>query len=147
MKKLARAGIALALGVGLATAAVQPASANSWTAFCLNNVSHNTALDSSLPNTIQWCQVQGGPAAAYAYTGPVNGVPRSNTYKGLQRYLAANYGYTGAIDGILGPQSYRAMQRAANATGWAGTQPVDGVMSQLDWQCWGYHLKVVWFGL
>jgi hypothetical protein len=39
------------------------------------------------------------------YTGPIDGVPGTNTYKVLQS-LASRGGYLGPIDGIPGPNTY-----------------------------------------
>jgi peptidoglycan hydrolase-like protein with peptidoglycan-binding domain len=48
------------------------------------------------------------------YEGPADGAPGVNTYRGLQR-LAKVYGYTGPIDGIPGTNTYNGIQSYLNS--------------------------------
>jgi len=144
-QKIASSAVAILIGVGLSTVAVQSASANTWDPYCSAHFYDNNQTLNPSNNKSMWCQVQGGIASDYGYTGPVNGIPGVNTYKALQRYLQANWGYTAGIDGVLGVNSYKAMQRAAVASGWvdgtAYTGPIDGTMAQRDWAAWAYHAR------
>jgi peptidoglycan hydrolase-like protein with peptidoglycan-binding domain len=53
----------------------------------------------------------------WGYTGPVDGVPGTNTWAAVQR-LAAAHGYTGPIDGAMGPNSWRGFARFLNQDTW-----------------------------
>jgi lysozyme family protein len=75
--------------------------------------------------TVQKIAVAGG------YTGPMDGVPGTNTWLGAQQVLAG-YGYTGPIDGIPGGNTYAAMQRLAQKGGYTG--PVDGALGVNSWK-------------
>jgi hypothetical protein len=65
------------------------------------------------------------------YTGPLDGVPATNTWKALQ-ILFAGFGYTGPIDGSPATNTYMALQRFAQAGGYTG--PIDGSMGSNSWK-------------
>ncbi|MBF4462665.1 MULTISPECIES: GH25 family lysozyme [unclassified Rathayibacter] len=58
------------------------------------------------------------------YTGPLDGVPGTNTWIGIQTFMRG-YGYTGPIDGAPGVNTWMALQRLAQEGGYTG--PIDGV--------------------
>jgi hypothetical protein len=89
-----------------------------------------------------WCQLQGGPSRFGGYTGPVDGVPGVNTWKGLQTWLR-RFGYTGPIDGVPGTNTYKALQRWGQRGGYTG--PVDGVMGPNSWAGLGRAVKLNFF--
>lgn len=64
------------------------------------------------------------------YSGPVDGVPGPNTWKGVQAVLR-DYGYVGPIDGAPGPNTWKALQRLAATGGYAG--PIDGDPGARTW--------------
>ncbi|MBB5873682.1 lysozyme family protein [Allocatelliglobosispora scoriae] len=68
---------------------------------------------------------------AGGYTGPVDGVPGTYTWLGVQQ-VVRGYGYTGPIDGVPGGNTYAAMQRLAQKGGYAG--PVDGALGVNSWK-------------
>ncbi len=70
------------------------------------------AIDGLL-GTNSWKAFQRGLTVHWGYTGPIDGIPGSGTVKALQRLLAAHYGYTGAIDGIAGDGTRAAFKRFA----------------------------------
>ncbi len=96
----------------------------------------NTA-ETGVPNTTFYMRMQVF-GSLYNYTGPVDGIMGSNSWKGVQRGLSAmgysvsvsgtpdsdtyaamqsvgaQYGYTGPVDGILGPNSYRGFSMFLN---------------------------------
>ncbi|KFA88421.1 GH25 family lysozyme [Archangium violaceum] len=75
-----------------------------------------------VPGTHTWMGVQKILRQLGYYDGPVDGVPGINTYKGLQ-LLAQDGGYTGPIDGIPGPNTYNGIQAYLNGSG-GGVPPV-----------------------
>ncbi|WP_063738261.1 MULTISPECIES: peptidoglycan DD-metalloendopeptidase family protein [Streptomyces] len=70
-------------------------------------------------------------AGAGGYTGPLDGVPGTQTWLGVQQVMKG-YGYTGPIDGAPGTGTYAALQRLAQKGGYGG--PVDGVMGANSWK-------------
>ncbi|MCY1045652.1 GH25 family lysozyme [Corallococcus sp. bb12-1] len=58
------------------------------------------------------------------YTGPVDGVPGSLTWKGVQTVIAGKGFYSGPIDGLPGENTWKGVQRLAQLGGYTG--PVDG---------------------
>lgn len=70
-------------------------------------------------------------AQAGGYTGPVDGVPGVNTWRGVQQVMRG-YGYTGPVDGAPGTNTYAAMQRLAQKGGYTG--PVDGALGVNSWK-------------
>jgi len=58
------------------------------------------------------------------YTGPLDGVPGTNTWIGVQTFVRG-YGYTGPIDGVPGINTWKAVQKLAQEGGYAG--PIDGI--------------------
>ena len=83
-----------------------------------------------IPNIVFYIRLQLF-ASFHGYTGPLDGIPGTNTWNAVQRgfhslgyqinetgtmdeqtqrvmqLIAQEYGYTGPVDGILGPNSYR----------------------------------------
>ncbi len=92
--------------------------------------------------------MQAGPATfgSFKYTGPIDGVMGTNSWKGVMSYLAADWGYTGPVDGVPGPNTYNAMIRAGNSVGDFGVQPQNGTLSQADWQNWAVLIAYGFFG-
>jgi hypothetical protein len=70
-------------------------------------------------------------AKAGGYTGPVDGAPGANTWKGVQQ-VGKGYGYTGPIDGAPGTNTYMAFQRLAATGGYTG--PIDGGLGANSWK-------------
>ncbi|GAA2358737.1 hypothetical protein Cme02nite_34940 [Catellatospora methionotrophica] len=70
-------------------------------------------------------------AQAGGYTGPVDGVPGGNTWRGVQQAVKG-YGYTGPVDGVPGAGTYAGMQRLAQKGGYSG--PVDGALGANSWK-------------
>jgi peptidoglycan hydrolase-like protein with peptidoglycan-binding domain len=61
----------------------------------------------------------------WGYTGPIDGLLGTESWKAYQRFLKQYYGYTGAIDGDPGPNTIRALQREMRNYGYTG--PIDGI--------------------
>lgn len=72
--------------------------------------------------TLQLVAQRGG------YTGPVDGVPGSNTWKGVQTVITSKGYYSGPIDGVPGENTWKGVQRLAQLGGYTG--PVDGYPGQ-----------------
>jgi hypothetical protein len=70
-------------------------------------------------------------AKAGGYTGPLDGAPGANTWKGVQQAVKG-YGYTGPIDGAPGTNTYMAFQRLAAKGGYTG--PIDGGLGANSWK-------------
>jgi hypothetical protein len=138
-KKIAMACATALVAVALTGAGAQSASAQTYTSYCIAHLYDVTALQ-AVPNTALYCQMQAGAASNNGYTGPVNGILATNSWKGIQTYLHLNWQYTGPINGVPGINTYKAMQRAANAYGWwyPAVLPIDGAMDLRDWQGWAY---------
>ena len=105
-------------------------AASSVSAYCQSSNGGSTSFTQDLQ-----CRLQEGPASHYGYTGPIDGVMGTNSWKGMQSFLAANYGYTGPIDGAPGTNTYKALQRwaADGSHGGTYTGPIDGVMGTNSW--------------
>jgi GH25 family lysozyme M1 (1,4-beta-N-acetylmuramidase) len=58
------------------------------------------------------------------YTGPVDGVPGSLTWKGVQTVIKNKGFYTGSIDGVASDSTWKGVQKLAQLGGYTG--PVDG---------------------
>lgn len=73
------------------------------------------------------------------YDGPIDGVPGTNTYKGLQM-LAKDYGYTGPIDGAPGTNTYIGLETylSAVAGGVGAISTTDGKTLQRIAKAGGY---------
>ncbi|ATB33619.1 GH25 family lysozyme [Melittangium boletus] len=98
-----------------------------------------TGVIDGVPGTNTWKGVQTVLRELGYYDGPVDGVPGINTYKGLQ-LLAQDGGYTGPIDGIPGPNTYNGIQAYLNGSS-GGVPPVgnaQGVTLQRIAQAGGY---------
>ena len=84
-----------------------------------------------IPGTVFYQRMQNWLRLTNGYTGPIDGVPGTNTYAALQRAMRG-YGYTGPIDGAPGINTWRAVQRLASGYGYTG--PIDGVMGPNSWR-------------
>jgi len=135
------------LTAGGVFAAPASAQAASWTAYCQQHV-NDGAPYAAVADQTTWCRVQAGPAAIgdgqTKYTGTVDGVMGSNSWKGLQAYLKKNHGYGGPIDGVPGTQTYAAMQRFA-AQNNLYTGPIDGDMGANSWRGFNQNLRILFF--
>ena len=159
-----KAAIGAVLALGLATAVAQPASALTYQEPCISSLYSGAAWSQTTSPTatgtydkIVWCQIQAGPAhssynvnapqgGGFVYNYIANGIPGTNSWKGLMSYLATDFGYRGPINGIPGPNTYNAMIRAGNLLAPYGVQPLDGSLSTTDWRSFAYHVKVAWYG-
>lgn len=72
--------------------------------------------------TLQILALKGG------YTGPIDGEPGPNTWKGLQTLLRGD-AYAGPVDGVPGPHTFESLQRFARKGGYEG--PIDGILGVL----------------
>lgn len=62
----------------------------------------------------------------WGYTGALDGLLGTNSWKALQRWLKAHWGYNDSIDGIVGPNTIKALQRDLKAHhGYTGA--IDGI--------------------
>ncbi|MDQ2586566.1 M23 family metallopeptidase [Saccharothrix yanglingensis] len=84
-----------------------------------------------VPGAVMWKRAQNWLRLEHGYTGPIDGVPGTNTYAALQRGVRG-HGYTGPVDGVMGPNSWAGVQRLA--AGWGYTGPIDGVMGPNSWR-------------
>lgn len=84
-----------------------------------------------VPGPVMWQRAQNWLRMEHGYTGPIDGVPGTNTYAALQRAMRG-YGYTGPIDGVPGTNTWAAVQRLAR--NWGYTGPIDGVMGPNSWR-------------
>ncbi|MFI7575536.1 peptidoglycan-binding protein [Micromonospora sp. NPDC049497] len=140
--------MAVVLGTTLAGLAVaQPAQAgNSYiTAFCHANFYTMTYSGSSTDRPM-WCRIQNGPAASNGYTGPADGYPGTNTWKGVQRYLTYEKVYFGPIDGVPGPNTYKGIQSIARRSG-GYDGPIDGIPGPNTWRGFDSAIRMMYFGL
>ncbi len=64
-------------------------------------------------------------AAKGGYTGPIDGAPGANTWKGVQTVTTSMGFYSGPIDGVPGENTWKGLQRLAEKGGYTG--PIDGV--------------------
>jgi peptidoglycan hydrolase-like protein with peptidoglycan-binding domain len=139
--------VAVALSISLAGSTIaQPAQAgNSYISqYCMSNL-YVLTYSGSATDMPMWCRVQAGPAASYGYTGPADGYPGVNTWKGVQRYLTASGVYGGPIDGYPGPNTYKGIQLTARHGGYTG--PIDGIPGPNTWRGFDKAIRVMWFGL
>lgn len=78
-------------------------------------------------STTQAKYVQCWLKANWGYTGAIDGLLGTNSWKAFQRNLKAHWGYTGPIDGIVGSGTVSALQRLLKYGGWGYTGPIDGI--------------------
>lgn len=159
-----KAALAALLTLGLVTAVAQPASAITYQPPCTNGALYSgtawqnttSPTGTSTNDKIVWCQIQAGPAhdpynvnapqgGGFVYNYIANGIPGTNTWKGLQSYLATTWGYAGPINGIPGANTYNAIIRAGNVLAPYGAQAQDGSLSTTDWRNFAYHVKVAYW--
>ncbi|HEX6685207.1 MAG TPA: peptidoglycan-binding domain-containing protein [Candidatus Limnocylindrales bacterium] len=139
--------VAIALSMSLAGLTIaQPAQAgNSYTTqFCKDHF-YVLTYSGSASDMPMWCRIQAGPAASHGYTGPADGIPGPNTWRGVQRFLAARGVYGGPADGIPGPNTYRGIQLTARHGGYTG--PIDGIPGPNTWRGFDMAIRVMYFGL
>ncbi|MFE2020355.1 peptidoglycan-binding protein [Streptomyces sp. NPDC059499] len=118
------AGLAVGTLAGAGTSfaasapATQPAvSAQAFGALATNNL----GLTGAQAENLQWWL-----SMHYSYTGPIDGLLGTNSWKALQRHLRTNWDYEDAIDGIAGPHTIKALQRYLKDL-WGYTGPIDGI--------------------
>lgn len=93
-----------------------------------------------LPTRSQWLVIQGGLKKRHRYSGPIDGVPGINTWKGVQLTARAGGGYSGPIDGVPGHNTWVAVQTYAKH--WGGyLGPIDGVPGFNTWQGFANGVK------
>jgi len=143
---LTAVGVGTVIAVGGAVMPAQAATAATWDPYCQAHVYDGVPWDTYLSRTAQ-CRIQGGPARmtaqVYTYTGPIDGVMGSNSWKGLQAYLKAHYGYGGPVDGVPGTNTYKAMQTWGRAGGYTGL--IDGVMGPNSWAGFNGAVRMAFF--
>ena len=61
----------------------------------------------------------------WGYTGPIDGLLGTASWKAFQRNLRAFWGYTGSIDGDVGEGTIKALQRLLR--NWGYTGDIDGI--------------------
>ncbi|MGW6206717.1 GH25 family lysozyme [Streptomyces sp. NPDC055089] len=84
-----------------------------------------------VPGPVMWQRTQNWLRIQSGYTGPIDGIPGTNTYAALQLNMR-NWGYTGPLDGVPGTNTWAAVQRLSAAHGYTG--PIDGVMGPHSWR-------------
>ncbi|NUR50736.1 MAG: hypothetical protein HOV71_21620 [Hamadaea sp.] len=140
--------VAVAVSVALAglTVATPAQAGNSYTTqFCKDNM-YRLTNSGSATDMPMWCRIQAGPAATFGYTGPADGYPGVNTWKGVQRYLTAEKVYSGPIDGYPGKYTYMGIQTIAKRSG-GYTGPIDGAPGYYTWLGFDRAIRMMWFGL
>jgi lysozyme family protein len=107
-------------GTGFAESPAAPDSVSTQdvTILAVNNL----GLSSQQAKNVQ-CFLRTPPAS---YTGAIDGLLGTNSWKAMQRWLATYWDYNDAIDGIVGPNTIRALQRML-AFGWGYTDRIDGI--------------------
>ncbi|MGW0656612.1 peptidoglycan-binding domain-containing protein [Streptomyces umbrinus] len=101
-----------------APAAKPAVSAQDVTILATNNLGLSTQQAKNMQ-----CFLRNAPAS---YTGAIDGLLGTNSWKAYQRWLKEYWGYTGAIDGIVGPNTIKALQRKL-AFNWGYTGAIDGI--------------------
>lgn len=81
----------------------------------LRHYGYTGALDGLL-GTASWKAMQRLLKDTGDYSGAIDGIVGPQTVKALQRYLKRWHNYTGAIDGIAGPATTAAFTRMARVT-------------------------------
>ncbi len=97
------AGLAMGTlaGTGTSFAASAPKAQPAVSILATNNL----GLTSDQAQKLQrWLAVH------YKYTGAIDGLLGTNSWKAMQRFLAENWGYEDEIDGIVGPNTIKALQ-------------------------------------
>ncbi|MFE0686783.1 peptidoglycan-binding protein [Streptomyces xiamenensis] len=104
-------------GTAVAAPASTPAAGSeSVTPLAVNNLGLSTAQAAKVQRSL----------SGWGYTGPIDGLMGTETWKAMQRFLKANYGYNDAIDGIVGPNTIKGLQRWLKAN-WGYTGAIDGI--------------------
>ncbi|MFD5648330.1 peptidoglycan-binding domain-containing protein [Streptomyces sp. NPDC127039] len=109
-------------GAGTSFAASAPAAPPAVSAEAFGTLAtNNLGLTSGTARNLQeWLSVH------YGYTGKIDGLLGTNSWKALQRHLATNWGYEDSIDGIPGPNTIKALQRYLEEF-WGYEGPIDGI--------------------
>ncbi|MFF7646893.1 peptidoglycan-binding domain-containing protein [Streptomyces canus] len=79
---------------------------------------------------------------SWGYTGNIDGLLGTESWKAIQRYLARDWGYTDPIDGIAGPDTIRALQRFLTEYS-IYTGPIDGIAgpgTRAAWSNWANYI-------
>lgn len=103
-------------GLAAPTPAAKPAaSSQAVVPFAVNNLGLSTA---------QAKKVQAG-LRGWGYTGDIDGLLGTDSWKAMQRFLKKYYDYNDDIDGIVGSNTVRALQRWLKSN-WGYTGRIDG---------------------
>ncbi|MFF0678243.1 peptidoglycan-binding protein [Streptomyces tendae] len=113
---LAGAGTSFAASVPAAEPAV---SAGDFSTLATNNLGLNRD---------QAKQLQRWLALHYNYTGDIDGLLGTESWKAVQRHLRMTWDYDLAVDGIPGPNTIKALQRSLRGYGYTG--PIDGIAGE-----------------
>lgn len=129
LRRLASAVTALVLGTGLALGSALSASATTYNPTeCGVPLSTTTTVSDGIPGANYYKLLQCYAKLHGSYTGPIDGAPGVNTWKGLQR-AAVHFVpscYAGPIDGA-NPNYIKALQCIAKYMGGGYAGPIDGV--------------------
>ncbi|MFJ8634749.1 peptidoglycan-binding protein [Streptomyces sp. NPDC093568] len=83
---------------------------------------NNLGLSSQQAKNTQ-CFLRTAPAS---YTGAIDGLLGTNSWKAMQRWLREYWDYNDSIDGIVGPNTIKALQRMLKHA-WGYTGAIDGI--------------------
>lgn len=119
-------------GGGLATASASFAAAapNARPAATSAVISPHVTVNLGL-STAEAKNVQRWLRTYWGYTGAIDGLLGTNSWKAFQRNLKTYWGYTGQIDGIVGSGTVSALQRLLKYGGWGYTGKIDGIAGPL----------------
>lgn len=127
--------------------AAVPAQAAEWTFTCGNPAPYqyqSATWSTGTPDRCMWAEMQ-ALARSGGYTGPLDGVMGTNSWRGWQTVMRDWYGANpGTIDGVPGPNTYKAMQKIASYHGYTG--PIDGVMGPNSWKHFSAQIQVYYYG-
>lgn len=124
-------------GAGTSFAASAPAAPPAVSAEAFGTLAtNNLGLTSKQAMNIQrW-------VTGWGYTGKIDGLLGTNSWKAIQNYLAAQWEYNDSIDGIPGPNTIKALQRLLKAhSGYEG--PIDGIAgpgTRAAWANWANYM-------
>ncbi|MEU5753985.1 peptidoglycan-binding domain-containing protein [Streptomyces sp. NPDC047829] len=113
---VAGAGTSFAASVPAAEPAV---SAGAFGTLATNNLGLNRD---------QAKQLQRWLALHYNYTGDIDGLLGTESWKAMQRHLRMTWDYHLAVDGIPGPNTIKALQLSLRGYGYTG--PIDGIAGE-----------------
>lgn len=149
--KIVLGALAALLGVAMASGGVSAASADTVTPdgtqstaiTCDPNGWTGDTAVTGVPNCNFWRVVQNSMARLGGYTGPLDGLMGTGSWKGVQTYLNASYPPASlVVDGVPGTNTIKAVQRWLNfgyGLDGSGAQiAVDGVLGTQTYRAWGY---------